>query len=78
MTYPQLKLLQIYARRGERGAAALDLEDFLIASLLAPSREGAGGDRGSAEGVLSLYASFRKNEMLGAKKYSPPFIFTKP
>jgi Tfp pilus assembly protein PilF len=29
MTYPQLMLFQIHVRRGERGAAASDLEDFL-------------------------------------------------
>lgn len=29
MTYPQLLLFQIHVRRGERGAAASDLEDFL-------------------------------------------------
>jgi Tfp pilus assembly protein PilF len=29
MTYPQLMLSQIHLRRGERGAAASDLEDFL-------------------------------------------------
>jgi hypothetical protein len=29
MTYPQLMLSQIHLRRGERAAAATDLEDFL-------------------------------------------------
>ena len=30
MTYPQLLLFQIHFRRGDRGAAASDLEDFLV------------------------------------------------
>ena len=29
MTYPQLMLSQIHLRRGDRAAAASDLEDFL-------------------------------------------------
>ena len=48
MTYPQLMLFQIHIRRGERGAAALDLEDFLARH---PDWPQAGKVRETIEGL---------------------------
>jgi Tfp pilus assembly protein PilF len=85
MTYPQLMLSQIHLRRGERAAAASDLEDFLARhpdwSQAAKMHETIAGHRADNThrlfGRWFLFARLRKKVMLGAKKYSPPFMVTK-